>query len=90
MQIKCKTDGCPGNVEYTPQIIQLLKMFVDALKKTNVKSAAQMDNEEFSGVVNTIVDDEKNKFNTTKTAYLTCDFTGQGGPHTNAYQVPAK
>jgi hypothetical protein len=89
MEIKCKTEGCPGNVEYIPQEV-ILTLFRKALTNDDKFMAAPIAADSFSTAVAKIVKDDQNKFNSTKTAYLTCDFTGTGGPHTNAYQVPAK
>ncbi|MBS1503061.1 MAG: hypothetical protein JST32_13420 [Bacteroidetes bacterium] len=89
MQINCKTPGCTGTVEYFPQEVEL-GLFEERLKADKKSMAEPLAHEYFSKAVSGIVKSPRNVFNRTKTAYLTCDFVGTGGPHTNAYQVPAK
>jgi len=92
MRIKCKTDQCPGFVTYDASTggnqMALMELFTNQISTKKLNREA-LKNEEFSDVVNTIVSARDNSFNKTKTAYLTCDNTATG-PHTNAYNVPAK
>jgi hypothetical protein len=89
MQINCKTTGCPGTVEYIPQKVEL-GLLSAALKEDDKSMATPLVEQDFTKAVLKIVKSPENNFISTKTAYLTCNFLGTGGPHTNAYQIPAK
>lgn len=86
MLIDCKTAGCNGHVDYTPQDIPLT-LFSAVLENNGVNLFSYIPNDKFRTAVTSIVKDSKNAYNRIKTVYLTCDNTAS--PHTNAYEVPA-